>query len=127
MSRRILFSVFESPMRLNLGALCERLSMDEVLLNSPRKAINQLKKQKPDFILAEFFYGYSSNYAGINISNLDVLLYSLPKYAPQAKVLVVADKHEKVYAEKFGTLFDLHGILLRPVNMQTLETLLEQA
>ena len=46
------------------------------------KAISQLRKRPPDFIVTEFFYGYGNNYAGVNLSNLDVMLSSLPKYAP---------------------------------------------
>lgn len=124
MSQRILFTVFETPIRLDLSPLCQHLGLQEVALNSPRKAIKQLAKQAPDFILAEFIYGYSNNYAGINISNLDVMLHSLPKYAPNAKVIVIADKQEREYADKLGSLFTLHGILERPPDMAALEALL---
>ena len=53
-----------------------------------RNALKRLKREAPDFIVAEFFYGYGNNYAGVHISNLDVLLYSLQKYAPRAKVIL---------------------------------------
>jgi hypothetical protein len=81
-----------------------------------RKALAQLKKQPPDFIVAEFFYGYGNNYAGVNISNLDVLLYSLQKYAPKARVIVLVEKSERVYVDKLNDIIPLHDILLHPLS-----------
>ena len=89
-----------------------------------RKVIAQLKKQQPDFIVAEFSYGYSSNYAGVNISNLDVLLASLRKYAPQARVIVMVDKAEQQYVGKLAELFPLYAVLQFPVREQEIESLL---
>lgn len=80
-----------------------------------RKVIAQLKKQQPDFIVAEFSYGYSNNYAGVNISNLDVLLASLRKYAPRARVIVMVDRSEQQYVGKLAELFPLYAILQFPV------------
>lgn len=85
-----------------------------------RKALAQLKKQKPDFVVAEFFYGYGNNYAGVNISNLDVLLSSLQKYAPDARVIVMVDKAERQFVDKLNELFPLHSILQYPVSSSKL-------
>lgn len=85
-----------------------------------RKALVQLKKQSPDFVVAEFFYGYGNNYAGVNISNLDVFLYSLQKYAPAAKVIVMVEKSERQYVDKLADLFSLHAVLQHPVSPQVL-------
>ena len=52
-----LFSVIESPAHPNFTALYQRLKVNEVKFNSMRKVIAQLKKQQPDFIVAEFSYG----------------------------------------------------------------------
>lgn len=43
-------------------------------------------------LVAKFFYGYGNNYTVVNISNLDLLLFSLQKYAPKARVIVLVDK-----------------------------------
>ena len=56
-----------------------------------RKAIQGLSEQRPDYVVAEFFYGYGNNYAGANLGNLDVFLASLQKYAPRAQVIVMVD------------------------------------
>ena len=103
-----LFSVIESPAHPNFTALYQRLKVNEVKFNSMRKVIAQLKKQQPDFIVAEFFYGYGNNYAGVNISNLDVLLYSLQKYSDKTKVIVLVDKNEQQYVTKLNNIIMLH-------------------
>jgi hypothetical protein len=122
-----LFSVIESPAHPNFTALYKRLKVNEVKFNSMRKVIAQLKKQQPDFIVAEFSYGYSSNYAGVNISNLDVLLASLRKYAPHARVIVMVDKAEQQYVGKLAELFPLYAVLQFPVREQEIEALLTGA
>jgi hypothetical protein len=119
-----LFSVIESPAHPNFTALYRRLEINEVKFNSMRKVIAELKKQKPDFIVAEFSYGYSNNYAGVNISNLDVLLASLRKYAPHARVIVLVDKAEQQYVGKLAALFSLYAVLQFPVREQQMEALL---
>ena len=86
-----------------------------------RKAIAALKKQQPDFIVAEFFYGYGNNYAGVNISNLDVLLYSLQKYSAQTKVIVLVDKSEFQYVDKLNDIINLHNIFKFPINKKQLQ------
>jgi len=119
-----LFSVIESPAHPNFTALYRRLEVNEVKFNSMRKVIAALKKQQPDFIVAEFSYGYSNNYAGVNISNLDVLLASLRKYAPQARVIVLVDRAEQQYVSKLAALFPLYAVLQLPVQEQQIEALL---
>lgn len=121
-----LFSIMESPRHPDFSALYRRLQIAEVRLTSMRKAISQVKKQAPDMIVAEFFYGYGNNYAGVNISNLDVLLYSLQKYAPKARVIVLVEKAERRYVDKLNDIFPLHAVLQQPVTMTELEPLLQQ-
>ncbi|MEN8761679.1 MAG: hypothetical protein ABF290_04535 [Thiogranum sp.] len=124
MPGKTLFSVIESPAHPNFTALYRRLEVNEVKFNSMRKVIAELKRQQPDFIVAEFSYGYSNNYAGVNISNLDVMLASLRKYAPQARVIVLVDKAEQRYVSKLAALFPLYAVLQFPVQEQQIELLL---
>jgi DNA-binding NarL/FixJ family response regulator len=111
-------------MHPNFSGLYKDKSVHEFKFNSTRKAISQLKKDAPDFVVAEFFYGYGTNYAGINISNLDVFLFSLQKYAPNAKVIVMVDKHERQYVDKLNNILPLHAILTNPVSPAQIEALL---
>lgn len=126
MSNKTLFSIIESPTHPNFSGLYKRLGFTEIRLTSTRKANHALKDTPPAFVVAEFFYGYGNNYAGINLSNLDVFLHSLRKYAPQAKVIVIAVKEERAFVDKLAALFPLHGVLLQPVREAELEALLGQ-
>ena len=119
-----LFSVIESPLHPNLSQIYQELGIDEVRFNSMRKALAGLKKQSPEYVVVEFFYGYGNNYAGVNISNLDVLLYSLQKYAPDAKVVVFVDKKERQYVDKLNEILPLHKILQFPFQLSAIKKIL---
>ena len=121
MSAKTLFSIIESSAHPNFSALYDSLGIKEIKINSMRKAIAALKKQQPDFIVAEFFYGYGNNYAGVNISNLDVLLYSLQKYSAQTKVIVLVDKSEFQFVDKLNEIINLHDIFKFPINNKQLQ------
>ncbi len=125
MSEAVVFSIVESPLHPDFSDLYRQRGMKQVVLTSMRKAIAELKKQAPDFVVAEFFYGYGNNYAGVNVSNLDVFMYSLQKYAPHAKMIVLVEKHERQYVEKLEALFELHAVLQLPVNKTQMQQALE--
>ncbi|MCK4833135.1 MAG: hypothetical protein KAT12_00115 [Gammaproteobacteria bacterium] len=116
MTTKTLFSIIESSAHPNLTEIYTALGIKESKINSMRKAIAELKKQQPEFIVAEFFYGYGNNYAGVNISNLDVLLYSLQKYSADTKVIVLVDKEEFQYVGKLNEIIKLHDVLKFPIN-----------
>ncbi len=118
MSSLILYSIIESPGHPDFSALYRQLKFTELQFKSMRKAMSHLKKQPPDFVVAEFFYGYANNYAGVNISNLDVFLFSLQKYAPQAKVIVLVEKKERGYVDPLKRIFPLHAVLQHPVTQE---------
>lgn len=124
MAETLLYSIIESPTHPRLSSLYNRLDIHEVKLTSMRKAISELRRQVPDVVVADFIYGYGNNYAGVNICNLDVFLYSLQKYAPDARVIVLADKSERGFADQLQELFPLHAILQKPVTAAQMEALL---
>ena len=107
-----ILSIIESPTHPRLSSLFEQMGAREIQVNSTRNAIKALKTHQPDFIVAEFFYGYGNNYAGVNVSNLDVLLSSLPKYSPHTRTIVFVDKEEAQYVEKLNELYPLHAAFL---------------
>lgn len=125
MSKSI-FSIIESPSHPSLSSLYTELGFEEQRFTSMRKAISALKKITPDYVVADFLYGYGNNYAGVNVSNLDVFLYSLQKYAPDAKVIVLSSKEEFQHVEKLARLFTLHDTLVYPVNRQQLQKILDK-
>lgn len=120
-----LFSIIESPLHQDFSSLYAEMGLQQVKLSSMRKAMAELKRQVPDVVVAEFFYGYGNNYAGVNISNLDVFLHSLQRYAPACKVIVLVDKAERQYVDKLGEMFPLHGILTQPVQAREMARLLQ--
>ncbi len=115
MAKRTVYSIIESPTHPDLADVYARAGLDEIRLTSTRKAIAQLKERAPDYVVAEFFYGYGNNYAGVNISNLDVFLFSLQKYAPHARVIVLVDKSERQYVDKLNDILPLHAVFVLPV------------
>ena len=120
MATPTLFSIIESSGHPNATELYQSLGIKETKINSMRKAIAALKTQQPDFIVAEFFYGYGNNYAGVNISNLDVMLYSLQKYSTQTKVIVLVHPDEFKHVDKLNKIIKLHDILKAPINPKKL-------
>jgi hypothetical protein len=126
MSSPVLFSIVESPAHRDFSRLYRRLGIEEVKLGSMRKAISALKKQTPDYVVAEFIYGYGNNYAGVNVSNLDVFLYSLQKYSANARIIVMVERHELQYVDKLAALFPLYAVLPLPVSEQDLENVLKE-
>lgn len=124
MSNKTLYSLIESPAHPRFAGLYKRLGFNEVCLTSSRKAMSELKKNPPDYVVAEFFYGYGNNYAGINISNLDVFLHALRRYAPDAKVIVLVEKPERQHVDKLMQLFSIHDALVYPVTEKQMESAL---
>jgi len=124
MAKRTVYSIIESPTHPDLAEVYARAGLDEIRLTSTRKAIAQLKERAPDYVVAEFFYGYGNNYAGVNISNLDVFLFSLQKYAPQARVIVLVDKSERQYVDKLNDILPLHAVFELPVRPEQMAAVL---
>jgi len=121
MNNNILYSIVASPLHKNYSAVYQKLGLKSLVFTSVRKAIQQLKTLAPDYIVADFIYGFGNNYAGVNISNLDVFLYSLQKQAPNAKVVVFVEKAEREYVEKLEELFDIHKVFIYPIQAEDLE------
>lgn len=124
MAATTLLSIIESASHPNFTASYQQLGIVETKLNSMRRALASLKGQPFDYIVAEFFYGYGNNYAGVNISNLDVMLYSLQKYSPDTRVIVLVDKTEREYVDKLNEIFPIYAVLQYPVSEADIRQLL---
>ncbi len=121
-----LLSIIESAAHPNFTGTYKQLGITETKLNSMRKALASLKSQQCDYIVAEFFYGYGNNYAGVNISNLDVMLYSLQKYSPETRVIVLVDKSEREYVDKLNEIFPIHAVLQYPMSESDIKRILSE-
>jgi len=124
---RTLLSIVESPQHPQFSPLYAKFNFLELKVASQRKAMMVVKKTPPDWLVAEFFYGYANNYAGINMSNLDVLLYALQRYAPKVKLVILVQKDERQYVDKLSTIFPIHAILTQPVSEAEMLALLEKS
>lgn len=116
-----LLSLVESPSHPDFSSLYQRLGIQQTRHSSNRKAMSALKKTKPDIVVAEFFYGFGNNYAGVNVCNLDVFLSSLQKYAPDARVIILVSRQEQQYVSLLQALFPIHAVLVHPVSEQQME------
>ncbi len=119
-----LFSIIESPNHPRFDALYERIGITQIKLASLRKALQALKTMTPDWIVAEFFYGFGNNYAGANVSNLDVFLAALHKQAPSARTIVLVSKEQAQYVPRLAARFRIHAVLTLPVTEADLEAVL---
>ena len=111
----LVYSIVDSPAHPLVGSLYRQRGIEEEVFNSARKAIGRIKQQSPNALVAEFRYGYSNNYAGVNVSNLDVLLMGMQRYAPDTRVIVLVSKQEVEYVDLIKPIFPLHAVLVYPV------------
>lgn len=125
MSDAVIFSIIESPVHPNFSSLYLQHGLTEVRADSMRKAISLLRKHTPSIVVAEFFYGYGNNYAGINISNVDVFLLSLQKYKSDARVILLVDKTERKFVDKLAEQYPLHAILTYPISVDDMQKALK--
>jgi len=124
MPKPLLYDIIESPAHPDLSFLSDALGFERFSFNNQRKALSQLKRQPPDIVVADFFYGYGNNYAGANVSNLDVLLRSLQRFAPAARIVILADRHEIQHVPRLAELFELHAVLALPADNDQLKAAL---
>ncbi|MCB1745401.1 MAG: hypothetical protein KDI88_14495 [Gammaproteobacteria bacterium] len=122
--RGVVFDVVESPLHPDLGPLCAELGLERRVFSQQRKAMAAMKQQPPDYVVADFYFGYGNNYAGANISNLDVLLRSAQRFAPNARIVVLAEPTERPHLDKLAALFALHAKLDLPADGERLRTAL---
>lgn len=125
MSEPILFSIIDTPTHPAFSSLYRMLGLQEVRLESQRKAISALKRQKPDFVVAEFIYTYHTYYQAVNISNLDVFLNSLVKYSPQTRVIVLVNKSDREHVDALNDIKPLHSVLTLPVSEEQMRAALQ--
>lgn len=123
-SMQTLFSLIESPFPPDFSALYQKLGIVAERFDTARNLHRALQKQPPDFFVGEFVYGWGNNYAGANVSNLDVTIRTLQRFAPQAKVIVFMHPREEDHIGKLLELFPIHAVLAYPVTEQQMQAAL---
>ena len=122
---KTLFSLIESPFPPDFRALYQELGIVEEHFSAARNLHRALQKQPPDFFVGEFVYGWGNNYAGANVSNLDVTLRTLQCVAPQAKMIVFMHPREEPHIGKLLELFPIHAVLKYPVTEDQMRAALQ--
>ena len=120
-----LFSLIESPFPPDFSALYQELGIVAERFDTARNLHRALQKQPPDFFVGEFVYGWGNNYAGANVSNLDVTIRTLQRFAPQAKVIVFMQAREEPHIGKLLELFPIHAVLTDPGTEQAMQAALQ--
>ena len=122
---KTLYSLIESPFHSGFSVLYQGLDIAAERFNSARNLHRAIQKQPPDFFVGEFVYGWGNNYAGPNVSNLDVTIPTLQRFAPQAKVIVFMHPREADHIGKLLELFPVHAVLAYPVTEQAMQAALQ--
>ncbi|MBT9568361.1 MAG: hypothetical protein IV085_08695 [Thiobacillus sp.] len=122
---KTLFSLIESPFHPNFSALYDALGIESGRFDSARNLHRAIQLQAPDFFVGEFIYGWGNNYAGANVSNLDVTLRTLQYLAPQARIIVLMQEREREHIDKLLELFPVHAVLTFPVSEQAMRDALQ--
>jgi len=111
----LLYALTGSPWELQHAALFQELGIRIEFFDSARNLHGALKRQPPDVFVGEFVYGWGNNYAGANVSNLDVTLRTLQSAAPGARVIIVLHPDEATHVDKLLDLFAVDAVLTYPI------------
>jgi hypothetical protein len=122
---KMLYLLTESPFLPQFPGLFQELGIVVEHFDSARNLHRALKKQQPDFFVGEFVYGWGNNYAGANVSNLDVTLRTLQAQAPQTRIIVVMQPGEEAHIGKLLELFSVHAVLKYPISEEPLRAALQ--
>lgn len=121
---KTLLSLVESPFPPDFSALYQELGIAAQRFDSARNLHRALQKHLPDFFVGEFIYGWGNNYAGANVSNLDVTIRTLQRFAPEAKMIVFMHPREENHIGKLLELFPIHAVLTYPISEQAMRAAL---
>lgn len=101
--------------------LYRSLGFDVAVVNSTRKALAHIKRNKPDIIIAEFIF--SPTY-GSQLSNFEALLAGVQRDIPKAELIAVYDKKDEAHLTIVSERFPLAKKLAYPVDDKALEAFL---
>lgn len=124
---KILYALIESPFHPDLTALYRALGIEAERYTTARNLHRAIQKRAPDFFVGEFIYGWGNNYAGANVSNLDVTLRTLQCQAPRAKTIVFLHPREADHVGKLLDLFPVHAVFPYPIDEAALAAALQDA
>lgn len=113
---KLLYALISFPWEFQRSSLYQELGIQVEYFDTPRNLHRALKRQVPDYFVGEFVYGWGNNYAGANVSNLDVTLRTMQAAAPKTRVIIVMQASEEAHIGKLLDLFSVHAVLKYPVD-----------
>ncbi len=124
MRMKLLYALIASPWEFQRSNLYQELGIQIEHFDSARNLHRALKRQVPDYFVGEFVYGWGNNYAGANVSNLDVTLRTLQAVAPKTRVIIVMQPSEEAHIEKLLNLFTVQAALKYPIAQEEMRAAL---
>jgi len=112
----LLYTLVNSPLDCRFPDVFLEFGIQEERFDSARNLHRALKQQRPDYFIGEFVYGWGNNYAGANVSNLDVTLRTLQAVAPKASIIIVMRPSEQAHIGKLLELFKVDAVLSYPID-----------
>ncbi|MES9962021.1 MAG: hypothetical protein ABW116_00615 [Candidatus Sedimenticola sp. 20ELBAFRAG] len=122
--QKIILSIIEMGGYPDFSPVYKSLGYQPEKVHAIRKAQSWLKKNKPAVVVSEFHFDPDLR---DRMGNLESLMATLQRYAPDAKVIVFIDKNHRPRLEKVQARYDVFGALDYPVDEQRLRALLETA
>jgi len=119
--KKIILSIIELGGYPDLTILYESVGFDVVVTNTMRKALNQLRRLKPDVIVAEFIYGPTY---GSQLSNFESLYAALQTLDPPAKLIALVNKADHEHLNTVSLRHPYFAAFNFPIAQDKLKTLL---
>ena len=119
--QKTLLSIVELGGYPNLTPLYEDAGFKVVSTNTMRKALNQLRRLKPDLIVAEFIYGPTY---GSQLSNFESLYAALQTLDPPAKLIALVNKADHTHFLTVSSRYSDTDVLYFPIDQDKLKGLL---
>ena len=120
--KKTLLSIVELGGYPNLTPLYEDAGFNVVSTNTMRKALNQLRRLRPEFIVAEFIYGPTY---GSQLSNFESLYAALQTLDPPAKLIALVNKADYNHFNTVSIRYPAFAVFHFPIDQEKLKALLQ--
>lgn len=122
-SKKTLLSIIELGAYPNFTPLYQQAGYEVVIERSVRKALSQLRKLKPEVVVAEF--NFQSDFRD-RTSSLESLL-AVVQTLPRMRVIVFYDVEQAHQLERLRARFPLEVVLTYPIDPEKLSAALVPA
>ena len=118
-----LLSVIELGGLAELNTIYQTAGYEVIQVNTMRKALAQIKRIKPDIIVAEFIFAPTY---GSQLSNFESLLASLQTQAPAAKLIALVNKDDLIHLNRLRDRHPIYAVVDLPLDTSKIKDILKQ-